>query len=66
VSAFSEGLAAVKRGGKWGYIRPDGSVAIDFQFDTAREFTGRIARVEIDEMIGYIDAEGRYIWKPSN
>lgn len=37
---FSEGLAAVRRNNKWGYINPQGEVVIDFQFNTAFEVLG--------------------------
>lgn len=35
---FSEGLAAVKKGGKWGYIDEEGNVVIPFQYDYAWGF----------------------------
>ena len=35
VSDFSEGLAAVKRGGKFGYVDSKGTIVIDFIFDEA-------------------------------
>src|SRR5690606_4274692 len=35
---FSEGLAAVKKDGKWGFIDADNQPVIDFQYDYARSF----------------------------
>lgn len=35
---FSEGLAAVREGGKWGYIDPSGKTVVDFQYDLAYQF----------------------------
>ncbi len=43
---FSEDLAAVKRGDKWGYINLDGEVVIDFQYDRANSFSEGKALVE--------------------
>lgn len=43
---FSEGLAAVKRGDKWGYINESGEVVIDFQYDRAHSFSEGKALVE--------------------
>lgn len=46
VRTFSEGLAAVKRGNKWGYINEFGEVVIDFQYDRAYSFSEGKALVE--------------------
>ncbi len=35
---FSEGLAAVKKDGKWGYINEQGKVVVPFQYDVAYIF----------------------------
>lgn len=43
---FSEGLAAVKRGNKWGYINESEEVVIDFQYDRAYSFSEGKALVE--------------------
>ena len=37
-SPFSEGLAHVRIGGKWGYIDPAGKMVINPQFDAASPF----------------------------
>ena len=36
---FSEGLAAVKKNGKWGYIDTEGKTVIGFQYDAAYSFS---------------------------
>lgn len=41
------GLAAVKKGDKWGYINKSGEVVIDFQYDRAYSFSEGKALVEI-------------------
>ena len=43
--AFSEGLAAVQKGGKWGYIDTDGEVVIPFEYDIAFIFNEGLAVV---------------------
>ncbi|MFI3249902.1 MAG: WG repeat-containing protein [Eubacteriales bacterium] len=37
-SSFSNGLAAVKKDGKWGYINQDNQVVVDFLYDDAGHF----------------------------
>lgn len=51
---FSEGLAPVKKNGKWGYINEAGEVVIDFQYDGAHSFSEGKALVEkLEDMDGY-------------
>lgn len=66
---FSEGLAAVKKNGKWGYINTDNEVVIPFQYDAAGVFNEGYAVVGTlvsgDEYwhtyaMGFIDTEGNY------
>jgi hypothetical protein len=72
-SDFSEGLAVAKLGAKIGYINKDGQFAVPLQFeaDEYDSFSGGIARVLVRYKvnyplkIGYIDAKGRFIWKPT-
>jgi len=78
--SFSEGLASVQIGDKMGYIDQRGKIVIKPEFDMAFPFSRGVARVEIgmcyqeqklsgreseDCRFGYIDKEGRYLWKPS-
>ena len=43
--AFSEGLAAVKSGGLWGYINIDGEYVVQPSYEQATSFTGGCAAV---------------------
>ncbi len=52
---FSEELAAVKIGAKWGYIDKTGKIVIPTIFDSAGQFTGGRAKVVIDGKNYYID-----------
>jgi len=70
---FSEGLAAVKKNGKWGYIDKDNNVVIPFAYDVANIFSEGYAVVgnfaqgedwngEPTTIIGlgFVDANGNY------
>ncbi len=58
---FSEGLAAVKREGKWGYVDSLGSMVIEPRFDLAGTFSSGHAEVVIDNHAGVIDRNGKVV-----
>ena len=60
---FQEGLAAVKIGGKWGFIDKTDKYVINPQFDETYGFQGSLADVKVDNKRGYIDKTGRYVWQ---
>lgn len=60
---FSEGLAAVKINGKWGYVGVDGKIAIEPIFDTASNFEEGLATVRGDGKYGVINRKGKFISK---
>lgn len=55
---FANGWAAVKRGGKWGFIDQEGTVKVDFQFDDALSFGQHLAAVKVGQYWGYISLSG--------
>ena len=63
-ASFSEGLAPFSAptlfsGGGWGYLRPDGSVAIPADLGgTAYRFSEGLARVGRDGRVGFIGTDG--------
>ena len=73
--SFSDGLAAVQKNGKWGYINTDGETVIPFEYDVAYSFSEGYAVVgtlcdESDDYyggdylcyeIGFIDKENNFI-----
>ncbi len=68
IGVFSEGLAAVKKDGKWGYINTKGEVAIPITIDTqysVGRFSGGVAYV-VDEDRSYgfrlIDTNGKTVF----
>jgi hypothetical protein len=54
----SEGYAAVKKNGKWGFIDTAGELKIDYKFDDAQSFSGHLAAVKEDELWGFINLHG--------
>ncbi|MCD6217246.1 WG repeat-containing protein [bacterium] len=62
----SHDLFPVKVQGKWGYIDKIGLLVIDFQYNSARDFSNGLAQITIDKKIGYIDKSGSYVWEPTN
>jgi hypothetical protein len=58
---FSEGLIPCwrnKNGFKNGYMNKKGEVIIDLKFDMAYNFSDGLAKVEINDKLGYIDKRG--------
>lgn len=58
---FSEGLAAVKKDGKWGFIDTEGNVVIEPQYDGANSFSEGLAAVQSGGKWGYIDKTGNLV-----
>lgn len=62
---FSNGLAPIIVGGKYGYINKTGACAIEPQFDNVHSFSDGLAPVLIGKKYGYIDTSGRFAIKPN-
>lgn len=52
---FSDGYAAVKKDGKWGYIDEKGNVVVDFQFAWAGYYSEGVAVTATKETVNQID-----------
>jgi hypothetical protein len=66
---FSEGLAAVNVGEKWGYIDRTGATVMQPQFASAWEFSDALASVKLEEkspLFGFVDKRGRVVIKRLN
>lgn len=61
---FSEGLAAVERGGKFGFVDKHGREVIPFQFEEASKFSQGRACVKIAGKNGFIDRLGNIVIQP--
>ncbi|MBL8966039.1 MAG: WG repeat-containing protein, partial [Spirochaetaceae bacterium] len=59
-----EGLAAALRGGRWGYVKLGGALAVLPQFAEALPFSEGRAAVRLTERWGYVDRAGKYLVKP--
>jgi hypothetical protein len=60
---FSQGLAAVKIGDKYGYIDKAGKTVVKPQFEEANIFADGLALVKISEGYSYIDTTGNMVIK---
>lgn len=58
---FAEGLAAVRKNKKWGYVDKHGIVVIPFSFDEARGFSSGLACVKKNGMYGFVDKTGEVV-----
>ncbi len=58
---FSEGMAAVKLDGKWGYIDTEGRVIVEPKYDGANSFSEGLAAVQSGGKWGYIDKTGAVV-----
>lgn len=59
---FSEGLAAVCKDGKWGYINVSGEYVIEPQYDAARDYSCGVAIVDCGGEWFIIDAQGNVLY----
>lgn len=64
VKYFSEGLAAVRLQGKYGFINEKGSIVIDPKFDLVGDFYQGVAEVLVGKKTGAIDRTGKIIVEP--
>ncbi|MEP6847740.1 MAG: WG repeat-containing protein [Acidobacteriota bacterium] len=64
---FSEGIAAVRIGDKWGYIDTGGKIVIPAKFhdwsggNDIGEFSEGLARITVFDKAGYIDRKGHFV-----
>ncbi len=58
---FTEGVASVKKGSKWGFIDKKGKVVIPFQYSHTASFKNGLAYVEKDNKEFYINKKGEII-----
>jgi hypothetical protein len=63
---FSDGLAPVKKGGKWRFVDKNGDMPFDFAFDEVEVivFMHGICVIEKNGLYGLIDKNGRIIAEP--
>lgn len=54
----SEGLVAVKKDGKWGYVSTSNKIIIPFLYDYASRFSEGLGKVKRYGKYGYVDRYG--------
>jgi WG containing repeat len=64
LSNFSEGLAGVKIGDKWGFINRTADEVIPRKFDNIYPFSEGLAGVQIGGKYGFIDRQGKQVIPP--
>ncbi len=68
VGKFKGGFAAIKYGGKYGFIDKQGQIVIKPRFDDAKDFSEGLARVRIGDSSrgkwGFIDRQGEFVIAP--
>lgn len=62
--AFTEGLARVKRDGRYGWVDTTGEEAIPFRYSKANDFQDGSAQVSLDGSSFYIGPDGKKILEP--
>ena len=60
----SEGLAAVKVGGKWGFVGLDGQMTVPPKFDAVGRYSQGRAAASLEGAWGYIDKQGHWLVAP--
>lgn len=58
IGPFSYGLAAVKLGGRWGYLKTDGSFLLPMEYDSASTFMSGLGVVSRDGLISVVGPDG--------
>ncbi|MBZ0189603.1 MAG: WG repeat-containing protein, partial [Candidatus Obscuribacterales bacterium] len=61
---FNDGLALVRRDGKFVYIDKTGKPILTFDCSAANSFSQGLASVQIDKKWGFIDTTGKLVIKP--
>lgn len=64
VYGFHDGVAAVFRNGKWGFIDAAGAEVISFKYDFASGFRDGVSVAMVDGWWGLIDRDGNYVVEP--
>ena len=65
ISIFSDGLAAVSRGGGWGFINAYGYEVIPTVYDEVMTFANGLAWVSSGGLWGIIDTNGNFVLPPT-
>ncbi len=64
-AAYQHGIAAVRKGGKWGIINRNGLNLISNKYDQITSFDEGFAKVQLSQFVGLADLEGNLIIPPA-
>lgn len=62
--SFNSGVAAFQKGSKWGFLRKDGSVALEPTWEKTGEFSEGVCPVKSNGRWGLIDPSGKVVMAP--
>ena len=57
-------LAVANESGKWGFVKGDASIVLDFQYEDVHAFSCNLAAVKVDDKWGYINRYNDMIIEP--
>lgn len=57
----TDGLIAVCKGGKWGFVNTEGKMVIEPKYEQAKSFSNGLAAVAQDGVWGFIDKQGNLV-----
>jgi hypothetical protein len=63
-SSFYEGLASIRKDGRWGFIDKTGVIVIEPEFDGVKNFSDGMAAIKLKGKWGYINHEGEIVIQP--
>jgi hypothetical protein len=63
LSRMRGGFARVQANGKFGYVNSAGELTIPLQYDRAEDFCGELALVTVENLKGYINQRGEFVWQ---
>jgi hypothetical protein len=61
---FSEGLAPIRIGERWGFIDKTGSIVATPRFEDAESFHSGLSRIRMNGLYGYADKYGNIVVRP--
>ncbi|MFL5729537.1 MAG: WG repeat-containing protein, partial [Cytophagaceae bacterium] len=64
IRMYGNGVAAARKGSKWGYINKTGTEELKFLYEDAGQFINHVAAVKSNGKWGIIDPNGKFLTQP--
>lgn len=61
---LEDGVIAFAKNGKWGFVKMDGTILMEPQYEQAKSFSNGLAAVKKDGKWGFIDKDGQMVIEP--